>query len=842
MTTLKLAIAYAMREMRGGLRGFYVFVACIALGVMTIAGVGAVSRSLVDGLAREGRIILGGDIAFTLVQRDLTDAERGFLATRGALSTISTMRAMVRAQDERLALVEVKAVDGAYPLTGAVALEPAGALPAKLAREGDAFGAVADPLLLARLNLKIGERVRMGDAQFILRATLAGEPDKLAAGLGFGPRLLISQEALAATHLVQPGSIVRWTTRLRLREQADVKSTIEAANAAFPQAGWDIRTRDNASPQLERNIERFTQYLTLVGLAALVVGGVGVANAVRSHLDRKRDTIATLKAMGASGTRIVVIYLTQILLLAALGSLIGIVIGGAMPFIVMGLFGAIIPLPLEPTLHVADLGLAFAYGLLTAMAFSIWPIGRAHDVPVSELFRDAISPVRRWPRARYIATTALAIAAFALVAIVLAYERKVAAIFTGASFAVFVLLMAIAALLMALARRAPRARKPMLRLAIANIHRPGALTPAVVLSLGLGLALLVTVTQIDANLRRQFMAALPDHAPSFYFVDIPSADADRFDTFLKTHVPHAATERVPMLRGRIISLNGIPASEVKPTSEAAWVLQSDRGLTYAREVPAGSRVVEGTWWGDDDKGEALVSFERKIAQGLGLKLGDKIVVNILGRDIEATISNLRDLDWQSLSINFVMVFSPSTLRGAPHTHIATLTVPDANAASEALIMKAVADAFPMVTIVRVREALDAIGGVITNLTLAIRGASAITILAAMLVLGGALAAGHRHRVYDAVILKTLGATRARLMGAYAIEYGLIGFVSAVFGVLAGSLAAWMVVTKLMNLGFVWFPVSGLIVAALALAVTVLMGLIGTLTALGQKPASVLRHL
>src|SRR3954471_24670567 len=362
------------------------------------------------------------------------------------------------------------------------------------------------------------------------------------------------------------------------------------------------------------------------------------------------------------------------------------------------------------------------------------------------------------------------------------------------------------------------------------------------MSLGLGLAVLVTITQIDGNLRRQFLAALPDRAPSFYFIDIPASEADRFSAFLKTAAPASSVEDVPMLRGRIVGARGVKAEDLKPSHDAEWVLQSDRGLTYTAEIPKGSTVVEGQWWPADYNGPPLVSFEKKLADGLGLGIGDEVVVNVLGRDIAASISNMRNVDWQSLGINFVLVFSPNAFRGAPHTHIATLTEPHAEAAADARIIKAVADAFPMVTSVRVREALETIGAVVTNLVLAIRGASAVTLISAILVLGGALAAGHRHRVYDAVILKTLGATRVRLLGAYALEYLMIGFATAVFGVIAGSIAAWLIVTRLMTLSFIWQAGSAAGVVLAALIVTVGLGLAGTLLALNQKPASVLRNL
>ena len=848
--TSSLPLRYAVRELRSGLRGFYVFIACIALGVMAIAGVGSVAASLSEGLAREGRTLLGGDVSFSLIQREAKPNEVAFLLSRGRVSVAATLRGMARAPNGQLALVELKAVDNTYPMLGEVTLEPKMPVTELLAEHKDSsgavFGAAADPTLLARLNLKIGDRVAVGNATFEIRSVVDTEPDKLAGGLGFGPRFLISEAGLRATQLLQPGSLVRWIYRVRLPDNAaddrGAKALADETRTALPEAGWEVRTRSNASPQLERTISRFTQFLTLVGLASLLVGGVGVANAVKGHIDRRRDVIASFKALGATGRDVFTIYLTQVILLAIVGSIIGLALGAALPFVIVGVFGKLLPLPVIPALHPDELALSFIYGLLTAMAFGLWPLGRVHDVPVAALFREAVTSEWHRPRWRYLAFMAVVIGLLITVAIGLAYDKRVAAVFVVSSILIFALLRGIAAGLMAIARRMPRPRITMLRLAIANIHRPGALTPSVVLSLGLGLAVLVTITQIDGNLRRQFMAALPERAPSFYFIDIPSTAAEKFSAFIKETAPQSTIEDVPMLRGRIVAARGVKAEDLKPSSDAEWVLQSDRGLTYTSDIPKGSKVVEGEWWKSDYNGPPLVSFEKKLADGLGLKIGDEVVVNVLGRDIAATISNMRTVDWQSLGINFVLVFSPTAFKGAPHTHIATLTEAHPNAAGDADIIKAVAKAFPMVTSVRVREALETVGTVVTNLVLAIRGASAVTLISAILVLGGSLAAGHRHRVYDAVILKTLGATRARLLGAYALEYLMIGFATAIFGVFAGSVAAWLIVTRLMTLGFVWQAGSAAGVVAAALVVTVGLGLAGTLVALNQKPATVLRNL
>jgi putative ABC transport system permease protein len=842
-----LALRYAGRELRGGLRGFGVFVACIALGVMAIAGVGSVAQSLADGLAQAGSMILGGDLNFVLVQREASDPEREFLDAHGKVSVVATLPTMARTADGRTTLAEVKAVDAAYPLYGAVSAEPDLPPAALLARTGDSFGAAADPALLARLDLKLGDRIGIGKATIELRSVLKNEPDRLSGGIGFGPRLLLSQEALRATALLQPGSLVRWQYRLRLpagnATDGAVVGLEQQARADLPNAGWDIRTRKKASPQLERNVERFSQFLTLVALTALLVGGVGVANAVASHLAGKRDAIATMKALGATGTDVFGIYCAQVLLVALLATLIGAGIGAGLPFAIVALFGGIIPLPVAPAFYPGELVLAILYGVLTALAFALWPLGRAHDISVSMLFRDEIAAERRWPRRRYVIATASIIAALAALAIVAAYDRRLAAMFVVSAAVIFLALRLVAVLTMALARRLPRRRSTLMRLAVSNIHRPGALTPSVVLSLGLGLSLLVTLVEIDGNLHRQFAATLPERAPSFFFIDIAAAEAERFDAFVRAQSPASTLERVPMLRGRIVAAGGVKAEDLKPGEGSAWVLRGDRGITFAPSLPAGSRLVEGDWWPANYSGPPLVSLEQRTADDLKLKRGDTITVNVLGRNVSARIANLRTVDWQNLGINFVLVFSPGTFAGAPHTDIATLTFADGGSSTqETALVRALADAFPTVSAIRVKDALDTVDHLVGNLVLGLRGASSVALIAAALVLGGALAAGQRFRTYDAVILKTLGATRPRLVIAYALEYLLIGLAAVIFGVAAGSVTADLVITRVMEFSFVWMAVPALATATFALLVTVLLGLVGTFSALGHKPAEVLRNL
>lgn len=842
-----IALRLALRDLRGGLSGLWIVLLCVALGVAAIAGVGSVAGSLAQGLSTEGRRILGGDVAISLVSQPLSVGQTHYLALRGALSTIVTTRAMARRADGESALVDVKAVDDTYPTVGTLQLAPEMTAATALDRQDGLFGIAADPALIARLDLKLGDRVTIGTASFVLRAAVDSEPDKLGGGMSLAPRVLMRIDALKEAGLVDEGALARWTTRIDLggtgpagADDDAVERFVAEARAAFPQAGWDIRTRRAVSPEFDRNLTRFSEFLTLVGLTALVVGGVGIANAVSAAMQRKRASLAVLKAVGAPGRVVFLLGLAQVGLVALIGTFCGLLVGAALPYGV-GLFGLALPIPLVPSLHPGALALGLLYGLLTTAVFSLTPLGRAHDVPVSALFRDQVDPDAA--RLRPVYRLALALATLLLVgaAVLFSPDHLLALAYAGSVVAIFALLRLVAWLYARLARALPHPRRVDLRLALANIHRPGALTPAVILSLGLGLTLLVALTLIDANIQAQVGTIRPGLTPSFFFIDIPSGKADTFADFLAEQAPGASVERVPMLRGRITALAGVPVEAAHPKQSAAWVLEGDRGITYAQTVPPGSRVVDGAWWPAGYTGEPLVSFDADLAEGLGLKLGDTITVAVLGRPVTARIANLRKIDWQSLGINFVMIFSPNTFAGAPHMVLATAALPQADAATEGRLARAVAARFPTVTAVRVRDVLDAVNGLVAKLAIATRAASGVTLLAAILVLSGALAAGRRARVYDAVVLKVLGATRGRLLTAFVLEYALLGLGAALFGIAAGTLAAAVVVERVMTFDFHFALAPPLEACAAALVVTIGLGLAGTWRILGQGAAAYLRE-
>ena len=840
---MRATVPLALRELRGGLRGFYVFIACVALGVAVITGVGALGDALRAGFEKQGETLLGGDATFARPHRRLEVNERAWLDARGRVSETATLRAMARRVDgTEQVLVELKGVDAAYPLVGALRLSgtTGPSLVATLAERG----AVVDPILLATLGLAVGDRMQLGKTEVVIRATIAAEPDRISDRLTFGPRVLVDVGTLEASGLAEPGSLVRWRYALKLTgasAPSDLVSLRQQAIRDHPDAGFTIADRRDPSPQVTRTLERLRQFLTLLGLTSLLIGGVGIANAVATYIDRRRRVIATYKSLGASNRQIFTLHLVQVTVIAALGIGIGLAVGLPFPLALTSLLGEALPVQTAYTVRPPSLAIAVAYGLLVSLLFTIWPLGRAGAVRAAVLFRDAVAPERAWPPGSAVVATGIVAAALLGLALATSESQKIAFYFCASLAVIFALFYGLGHAITVLARRAPRPRRPELRLALSSIGSPDGLTRSVVLSLGSGLSLLVAVALVDASIVDELRTRLPKNSPDFFVLDIPRSDIDELTGLVQRLSPGAHINRAPMLRGRLLQIAGRPVEQVRAAPEVQWVLTGDRGLTYGNEVPEGSRVVAGEWWAPSYDGPPLVSFEAEIATKLGLKIGDAITVNVLGRNIEARIANLREVRWESLAINFVMVFSPNTLRAAPHNLLATITLtPGTALADEAALARAIGRAHPAVTAIRVRDAINAFNTVFQRIMAAVRAAGSITLIAGALVLAGALATAQRRRIEQAVIVKVLGGTRRRILTAHAAEYLFLAAATATVSVVVGSIAAWATVTRIIDVPFVFsLPAIGLALG-IACGLVVILGGIGTWRVLLARPVPYLR--
>lgn len=846
MTGMRAAFRIARRELRGGIKGFYVFLACLALGVAAIAAVGSVRMAISEGLSREGRSILGGDAEISITYRFAESDELAWMEARGlSVSEIADFRSMAVTEGEDglpdRALTQVKGVDAAYPLYGALVLSDGLTAQQALGLRDGRWGVAMQRALIDRLGLQIGDPVRLGAAEYDLRAEILSEPDAAAGGFGFGPRTLVMRDGLASSGLLAAGTLFDSRYRLALPEGADLEGLKAELAADFPAAGMRWRDKRNGAPGVQTFVDRIGAFLVLVGLAALAMGGVGVSAAVRSYLEGKTETIATLKTLGASGGVIFAVYLIQIAALAALGVGIGLVLGAGLPALAGPLLADSLPVPALFTIYAAPLAEAGVYGLLTALIFALWPLAQARELRAARLFRDIAGSERTWPRPGYILSIALLAGALVAAAVLFSGLWTLALGFAGGVIGALIALRVAAFGVRRAARRLSRARiargRPALRLALGAVGGPGGETPGVILSLGLGLAVLAAVGQIDTNLRDVIGRELPDRAPAFFFVDIQNDQLPGFLDRARAVDGVGDIATAPMLRGVITKLNGVDADKAPIDPSGAWVIRGDRGLTYAAAPPDGTIVTAGEWWPPDYDGPPLVSFAEEEGLELGLMIGDTITVSVLGRELTATVASFRVVEFRDMGINFLMLMNPSALAGAPHTHIATV---HAEPEAEGALLRAVAGDYPNITAIAVREAVAQVSGALEDLASATRWGASVTLATGLVVLIGAAAAGERRRVHEAAVLKTLGMTRPAILTSFALRSAMLGAAAGAVAIGAGTLAGWAVIEEVMQSRYVFAPAPALLIVIGGALASLLAGLAFAWRPLSARPAQVLR--
>lgn len=832
---MKLAFTLARRELRTGVRGLRIVLACLALGVAVIAAVGTLREAIDRGLAADGRRLLGGDLEVGGGAEPLPDQLRTWLRARGAqLSDVTQMRSMLVAANSERQLISLKAVDTAWPLVGAPKIEPAQTVAHALADNG----LVADRVVLDRLGVRVGDHVRLGRANMIVRGVLTFEPDRAVSTVLSGPRVIIAAASLPETGLVALGSMVTYELRIALPPSANIAATARDLVRAFPDRGWRVRDARQAASGVVRFVDQTGLFMTLVGLTALLVGGIGVATGVSSWLEARARSIATLRCLGAPSRLIFAVYLMQVVALSLAGTLAGLALGLLLPFAGLALVGDLLPVPPRLGIFPGPLLLASTFGLLTAACFGLWPLGRAAKIPGAALFRDALLPEGGRPDRSIIAANLLLVFALVALTVATAPDRRFALWFCAAAL-VTLLLFRLGAIALARAARMGRHLAwPATRLGLTNLYRPGAPTPLMLVSVGLGLSTLAAVALIEGNLRREVIDEMPSNAPSFYFIDIQNEQMPAFQALLAGTPGVSDVRHLPNLRARIVAVNGTPVEHVHATPETQWALRGDRGMTYAATPPPSTRLIAGQWWPADYDGPPLLSFDAEIARGWGIGIGDTIRVNVLGRDIDLRIANLREIAWKSLSLNFLMVASPGLLTHAPHTNIATARVIPSE---QGRLLRAVTDTLPNVTGIRVEDVLAAVADFLNQITAALVATGSLTLIAGALVLAGSVAAGQRRRIAEAVILKSLGATSRQIRAAWLAEFAALGAAAGLIAALVGTVASYSVAHWVMHIRWSFLPGTLLATILVCVALMLILGYAGTRSALRSRAAPLLRN-
>ncbi|MDX8350789.1 ABC transporter permease [Cognatiyoonia sp. IB215182] len=834
--SLAVASRFAARELRGGLRGFRVFLACLALGVAAIAAVGTVRAGIEAGLKRDGAALLGGDAEVEFTYRFARDEELAWLQSiADNISETVDFRSMAvveRDGETERGLTQIRAVDDAYPLVGQVQLDPAIPLEQALAD----YGGVMERVLADRLALTPGDTFRLGEQDFTLRAILDRYPDNAAGGFGLGPRTIVLTEALAESGLIAEGTLFSTQYRLDLPDGANLQALEDEAEAQFRDSGLRWRDSRRGAGGVEEFVDRIGAFLILVGLSGLAVGGVGVSAAVRAYLAGKTSVIATLKTLGATRETIFLTYFLQTGTLTLLGITIGVILGGALPVLFAPIIEARLPIPAAFAIYPGPLVEAAIYGLLAALIFTLWPLAKTDEIRAATLFRDAFAASQFLPAKRYLVSIGALLATLIGAAIWFSGTAFLTLWTAGGIAGSLMILILAAVLIRWIARRLrkPTRGRTALRLAFGSIGARGGEATSVVLSLGLGLTVLAAVGQIDGNLRSSFSDDLPAVAPSYFFVDIQPDQIDGFRERLDDDAAVSRVDSAPMLRGIITQINGIPAEDF---AEGHWVVQGDRGVTYSDAQPDGTEVTAGTWWPEGYDGPPQISFAEEEALEIGLSIGDMMTVNILGRDITGEVTSFRNVTWEDAGIGFVLAMNQSALAGAPHSWISTVY---AEEEAEAQILRDLATAYPNITAVRIRDAIDQVIELVSGISAATRYGALITLITGFLVLIGAAAAGERMRTYESAVLKTLGASRQSILVSFALRAALLGLAAGIVALGAGILGGWAVSTFIMETGYSFIWTNALLIIGGGVVASTLAGLAFAWRPLAAKPARVLR--
>lgn len=848
MSVLSGWLRVALTDLRGDLRRFAILLACLALGVATITIVGSVGAALQSALLRDARDVLGGDLEAQLSYRPANPEERTLFASLGKVSEV--VEVMGRgATDTNSSFLSLRAVDANYPLVGTATLSetlpPETPLATLLAPHNGQFGAVADPLLLDRLGLKLGDSFKIGETPFTLRGTIGKLPDSISSGFQLGIPVLLSVDGLNATNILAPGVLARYRYKIALNSP-DFDTAAATIRTAFPDAGWQINSPRDATADLARFFDIFGRFLIIVGLSSLLVGGVGVSNAISAYITERQRSIATLKALGATGGRIMFHFLVQVMLLAAVGIGLGLILGTLLTLVALPILGSLLAISLPPVVDLPALLTAAGFGALTAFAFGYLPLRRAQNLRPALLFRSAGSAVEGGLNWRDLlkpglwVPMGLAIAGIFGLAM-LSTGRPVLVLFYGlAVVGAFLLLRGVAWLLQSALRLIPPVPNAFFRNALKAIYRPGAPAPVVILSLGLGLAMLLMIALIDGNLRHQLDRESIPNAPSFVFMDLFEDEATDLKTYSAADPRIADFSSMPLMRGSIGAINGIAPKDLgrTPPPELAFVFEDEVPFTAAATPPEGSTVISGKWWGPDYTGEPQVSVFERLREPLGLKLGDKLTFRVFGDEITATIGSFRDFAFRSGGVNFAFVLSPNAIADFPVSYLGLMK---ATPGSERSLQSSLVKDFPSLIFLPVGDALATFATILSSVTTAIEVIGGLAVVSGVLVLAGAMVAGRKQREADAVVMKVLGASRGDVVRAYLVEYGLLGLLSAVLAGLLGLAGTWAFVAFVLELDFWFDPLLIVWVTGATILLTIAVGTLTTWSALSTRPARFLRE-
>jgi putative ABC transport system permease protein len=836
-----------LTDLRGDLRRFGVLLACLALGTGVIAAVGSVGEGLKQAVERDASVLMGGDLEAVPPERPATAEERAFFKTLGTVAYVVDTNARGVAGDNS-AFIDLLAAGANYPLRGNVVspqLEPGEKPAVLLGEQNGAYGTIVDALLLDRLAINVGDRFRIGKTEFEVRGTLTSLPDGALRGFQLGLTTVISTTAFATmTDLRSP--LPGLLTHNRYKIVLDGISYDDAAAAIkerFADVEWTIRSPRDAAGSLVHFFDLFSRFLLIVGLSSLLVGGVGVANGVSTYIGERQRSIATLRALGATGPRILVHFLAQIGVLTLIGVGLGVLFGAVATLAILPVVGQALSVSLPPAIIPGPLMTAAGFGVLAGFAFSYLPLMRAQKVSPALLFRSLGSVLPQLSMQNLLRITVLgplllAAAGIFWLAVITTSNLNLVIYYSVGVVVAFALLRASGWALQKILKFVPPVPAAGLRHAIRNIYRPGSNAPVVIVSIGLGLSMLLVIALLNNNLNAQLLGAVSRDAPTFVATDLFPDEVETLEQLASETPGLTQFQWAPMLRAAVTGIKGVdPRTIDNLEEEATFLVTGEIPVTWLRDLPAGTTVIDGAWWPADYAGDPLISLRSSMKEQFGLKVGDTVQFTMFGDVFDATIANFRDYQWQN-GINFMVTFSPGYIEGYPSTFLGTIK---AAPGEEKNIERLLARTFPDIAFIPIGDALNQLAEILGQLGTAVNIVGGLAVINGLLVLAGTMAAGRKQREADAVIQKVLGATRSDVLWIFILEYGLLGAFAAIIASLVGIGSAWAITLSALEIDFSADPTLIGFVVAGAIVLTVAAGAATTWKALSSRPAQVLRN-
>ena len=828
----------SLRELKGSFNEFKIVMISIFLGVFIITAVGSLSKNLIYEINNKSSELLGGDFELSTTYQEFPIKIKKWLEKNGKTSQIVELRTMVTSNQSvgvKRRIVELKAVDQNWPLKGIPIIVPNKSINKSLKMNNNNNGALIDASLKKQLEIQVGDVLQLGKTKIQISGIIKKEPDRMFSFATFGSRLLISNATLKASGLVIPGSLVKYKIKfIPYNKNIDLsflKKFVSGTNIS-------IKNIKNSTTNFNSFIEKTSLFISLVGLITLLISGVGISNGVKGYLIKKIKNIAIFKTLGAQNSTVFKIYFFQIIFIFLISIIPALIAGISIPFLLKTIISDSFLSSFEPFIFLEPIIISFLFGLIVCILFTIIPIAKTYEIKPIQLLRlSAHHSLNNYSK-KISALILILIFALCFLIFKLTNDLKLSIYIFGVVLISFLILKGMTNLLFLSFRKLKFKIGSLLEIARKSLIRPDTFAKSIVISFSIGLALLITLNIIEESLDYKISNTINKQAPNYFLIDIQPNQINQVKAMTSKFIGEDSLNAQPMLRGRVTSINNIKVENLKINKDVNWVLKRDRAFSWSNKTPKNVKIISGKWWPQDYTGPLLLSIGDKVAKGLNVKIGDKIEVNILGRNFEAEIFNTREIIWQNMDINFIFILSKNKIQNAPHSWIATTTT--ANKEMNNTLIEKIVSNFSNISSVSVKETYVAIKSILNLLITIVNSIALVTLLSGVIVLAGILNVSKKDKLYEVAIFKILGASPKKIIFLWLQEFLIIGLMASLISILIGMSVSFILVNYIFQIDYYFNYITLMTLSLIVPFLITIVSFLKMLKLIYSKPLDVLR--